>query len=235
MPLTHASSQQRTTRSNSNPATNITLMDIKTLIEKSNQQILETLKSEIDKQASMIASLVSRVDALTNTNIQLEKKYQLLEENNRDMIRSFYREFEDRDRRKMNLIFSGIPERQNGTLEERNNSDFEHVKRVLADLSLPSDHVTAHTYRIGKPGKGGQQLLKVKCLDEEFKRNVLRKAKQLRNISPYERIFINADLTFVQRQERRLLADELRRRRGLGEDVMIRNGTFVPKQNSKKI
>ncbi len=204
-------------------------MDIKILIEKSNQQILDTLKREVDKQASVISSLVDRLDTLTKTNELLEKKCQLLEENTRVSTKTIYKEIEDRARRKENLIFSGIPETLNGSLEDRKVADQEYVERILMNLSIADDGVITRIHRIGRSVDDKPRLLLVKCMNEEIKLDVLRNAKKLRNLETYKTIYVNPDLTLAQRQERKLLANELKRRRALGEDVVIQNNSVVLK------
>ena len=218
---------QRATRSNSTPQANITLLEIKSLIEKSKQDIIETLETKVDKQTSMIASLLKRVDDLTGANIQLERKCNLLEEKLVSLPKSTFEEIEDRDRRKMNLIISGVPGKTDGSVEERKAVDAKFVKGLLEDLSVFNDGMRFQTYRIGKPSKGGHRLLKVAFCDLAHKQDVLWKAKHLRDMPSYRHVYINPDLTFLQRQDRKLLMEELKARREAGDDVMIRNGKIV--------
>ena len=63
--------KQRVTRSNSN--NNVTLAEIKALIENTRNDILENLKSEVNKMTETIRNLTNRVNDLEN-EFQSRKK-----------------------------------------------------------------------------------------------------------------------------------------------------------------
>jgi len=73
--------------------------------------------------------------------------------------------------------------------------------------------------------------LKVTFKNQETRQEIVRKARLLRNMPPYRNIFVNPDLTLKQRQERKELNEELKRRRVLGEEVMIWKGKVIEKSN----
>lgn len=141
-------------------------------------------------------------------------------------------EVESRDRRKANLILSGIPEKDEGTAEERKRSDLLTVKRLFSTLdnSTKKDLISA-VVRIGKITSSRPRLLKVICCDSETKRTLLSKSKDLRNFEQYKNVYINPDLTPLQQVKNNKLREELRNRRNLGEDVTIRNGRVVIKNS----
>ena len=70
---------QRTTRSNSN-SSNITLHDIKTLIEKTKVEILGTVKTEVEKLKSLTSTLLKRVDELEQSQNVLNERCRKLEQ-----------------------------------------------------------------------------------------------------------------------------------------------------------
>ena len=60
--------------------------------------------------------------------------------------------------------------------------------------------------------------------------SLLRRAKELRNTSEHRgRVYVNPDQTKRQRELSKALRNELRARRDLGEDVVIRHGKIVSK------
>ena len=221
---------QRSTRSNSNSNTQITLSDIKTLIEKSRHDLLQMLAEKMDNQAKKIDSISQRLDEITNENNLLRKKNEILEERIESISSSVFEEVEDRYRRQKNIIISGIPEQRTGDLTERKESDLEKVKKLLEHLSasINKDDITT-VHRVGKTGTSIDRLLKVAFKNREAKEEVIRKSKQLRDIPAYRKTFINPDLTLKQRHQRKALDDELKNRRGLGQDVVIWKGKVVEK------
>ena len=220
---------QRILRSNSlsNTSSSVTLPEMKTLIDKMKKNILDTLMTEVDKQTSLVKELVKKVEDLNGRNAQLEERCLKLEDDMKTVATSIFEELDDRGRRKRNLIISGIPESTEGTAEERKEADREKVKSILYKLSLEEGDIVARQNRIGRVNEGRNRLLKIVCHGEESKFAVLRRSKVLRDSAKFQNIYINADLTSMQRNERKRLRDEFKRRRALGEDVALHYGRIV--------
>jgi len=151
---------QRNTRSNSNTNTQITLLDIKTLIEKSKQDMLEVLAEKMDNQTKMIDSLVKQIEEMTKVNKSLKKKNEILEERIESLSSSVIEEMEDRIRRQKNIIISGISEERSGSIDERRRIEVEKVEEIMQQLSVDADRddITS-IHRIGKPGRAIDLLL----------------------------------------------------------------------------
>ena len=227
------SPNQRTLRSKSNPSNAITLSDIKTLIEKNKDAILESLKDEIEKQTSLISTLVKQVEDLHKKNLNLEQKCNKLEEAMSRMTTSVLEEVNDQQRRRKNLIISGVPESVTRSAEDRKSEDKSRVKTILDELIECDDNLIVHVHRMGKIVDGRNRILRVVLRDEESKQRILKTARRLKTSEIFQDIFINPDLTLAQRQEKKHLRYELKRRKDLGEDVQIRNGHVVSKSSSQ--
>ena len=91
-----------------------------------------------------------------------------------------------------------------------------------------SDVPIRSTYRVGKNQKmSSPRLLKVILPDIETKQIILKKAKDLRNVSTCKNVFINPDLTPFQQKIQKDLREELKRRRDAGDRVKIYRGKVV--------
>jgi hypothetical protein len=137
---------------------------------------------------------------------------------------------EERDRRKANLIVSGIVEKEDGTVVERKQHDKAKVETLLQNLCDFNSTVITSVNRIGKVNSSKPRLLKIVCGNIETKLSLLRKAKELRRISSFKGVYLNPDQTPMQQKESKRLREELRRRRALGEDVLIQRGKIVERQ-----
>ena len=73
------------------------------------------------------------------------------------------------------------------------------------------------------------RLLRVVLRDEDDAKTILYNAKKLRDMPQHSKIFINPDLTPYQQKLNKTLRDELKRTRASGEDVIIRGGKVVPR------
>ena len=127
----------------------LSLLDIKTLIESSKIEIIDTVRYEHAKLNDVIASLLKKVENLENKNAELEQRCKQFEQANAQLLNktvdgekieekvtSVYNELEDRKLRESNLIISGIEEEKEGTVEERLSKDEEKVRKVLNYLSI---------------------------------------------------------------------------------------------------
>lgn len=228
MPNTRSS---RTTRSNSNPQNNITLADITKLLENHKADLLASLNSRFDEIASRMTKIINRMNNIDQMITQVELRCTQVEEASEKLFSSITQEIEDRNHRRLNLIVSGIPEGE-GCLEERKSADKEKIETLLGDLDDEwDDDVIEHVHRIGNNVSKGPRLIRVTCSGESVKKDILRRAKQLRNLPVHSNVYINPDLTLQQRDENKRLRNEVKARRSQGENVMIRNGKIVERRN----
>ena len=228
---------QRTTRSNSN-ASSISLNDIKSLIESSTTEILSIVKTENEKLKSMIKIFNNRVDEVERkTNlleskckdleekcIRLEKMCQQKDTSDQELIE----EAMERQRRRKFLIISGLPEQQKGNIEERIKGDTAKVTELAATLGVEDLNLTEVT-RIGRISHDRPRLLRIKCCSFDEKLSLLKAAKDLRKHDAYGGVYINPDLTRLQRVKNKELRTELRQRREAGEEVIIYRGRIIDK------
>ena len=136
----------RNTRSNSN-AQNISLNDIKSLIEERTSVILKTVKEdigdvkkEIMEMKETISSLVERIRYLEGRSNFFETKVANLERDIQDIKskqvwglapeEEIFHEAEERIKRRKYLIVSGAQEKASETVEERWQYDREILSRA---------------------------------------------------------------------------------------------------------
>lgn len=224
----------RTTRSGSN-ASNITLSDIKTLIENSKSEILLGVKTEVERLTTTIHSLINRVEALETKNTELEERCKQIEEKSDNglttgfVAESLCKEVLLRKRKEKYLVINGMPEATSGSVAERKQSDEENIKLIAASLDVRNISVS-DVSRLGRSVGVLPRLVRFKCSDRNIKAELLRKAKELRTNPNYSRIFISPDLTKIQLSEAKILQNELKRRREAGERVVIFRGSIVSKE-----
>ena len=113
---------QRTTRSNSNSAS-INLNDIKTLIENSKTELLNTFNVELTKLNNNISTILKRIDILENRCRNLEITADKARDNAEILKEEVLKEAEDRYARRKFLIVSGLTEPETGSPMEREAED----------------------------------------------------------------------------------------------------------------
>ena len=215
-------------RSKSHQDSNITLHDIKEIIENSKADILDTMKKENERIFNQLSLLIKRVDEVEKRTALLEQRCNL-ETKTLDST-SILDEMKDRLRRKKGLVISGLPEPVEGSVNERKEADKIKIRSLLNDLCDQTDDSISRMHRIGRQQPDKPRLLRIVFRDEDDAKDVLYKAKELRNMPVYANIFINPDLTPSQREANKKLREEVKRRRTSGEDVIIRGNKVIPRR-----
>ena len=193
---------------------------------------LTSVKSSITEQSDKITHLLHKIKELDDRNTKLEQKCIKLEDDLRSLPENLLEEFEDRSRRRRNIIISGIPERSEGSADERMKADKDDVEEVLQTLWKQYDDELVRCHRIGRQTTGKSRLLRVVLQDEEAKSSILSNARELRKCPSYKSVYVNPDLTITQRKINKLLRVELKRRKDLGEDVLIRRNRIVARREN---
>lgn len=144
-------------------------------------------------------------------------------------------EREERNRRRTSVIIHGLQESSSDDEDVRQSEDEEHMIGLLHEIKC--DNVSING--IVRLGKRAEDLsvkprpMKVIVASEEQKIKVLKQAKNLKSKKEggFDKVFIHQDLTPKQRQERKVLVDELKRRKDQGEENLILvNGRIVTKR-----
>ena len=145
----------------------------------------------------------------------------------------------ERDRRKLNLLFVNVQE-STGDKEEKMEGDMKKVKEMIQKI-VPEEAQrikVMNPTRLGAVNAGSRpRLLKIQVESEEIKWNLIKNAYKLntgKDWSDPTKQYINLDLTPKEREQNRLLREELRRRKAAGEkNIKIKGNqivTFEPTQ-----
>lgn len=181
------------------------LKDLKALII-SLQDEIKSLRTE---QFEMRGAL--------NTNIEFEE---IIEEIN------------ERNRRKCNLVISGIAEQSQ---EQSTAERFEKDKTIITDVLLkiqPDLNVdNIKPIRLGRfdVNNARPRLLKITLSDEQQVLNTIRKAKTIKNYNEYKHVSIFSDRTPRQINYYKDIKNQLTERINSGENCRIKYVNGVPK------
>ena len=229
---------QRTLRSTTH--NELTLDNVKNLLENSKKDIVRSLKAELQDLKGIISSLTTRVEKLEEEKKDILNNYQELWQKTKLLEKAgpigkpptevFANEIEQRHARRKNIIVRGLSESDDGSPSERNEKDLHAVKEVLITLSIPDAPIKDVT-RLGRIVQGRSRLLRVRFHDLNLRNEILRKSSTLKNSTVYKNVYINRDLTKCEQMQQKELREELTKRRNLGEDVMIRDGKVVKREN----
>lgn len=226
-----------------------TLPDIEALISSSisaaKDDIINTFKKELRKVNDTLESLTGRINNIEIHLAEIENK-QIRQDNDIKSLNDkvnyitsqsstsnndLYKEIELRLSKKENVVISGIPESNAGSVQDRITADEAYINCLMEELDIQNVKYK-RIERIGKIPTRGSRLLRVCGLESHKRVDLLKKSKELRNSTQYRRVYIHADLTPMQRHQERELQNELRDRRASGEDVVIYRGKIQPRKQA---
>ena len=141
------------------------------------------------------------------------------------------------DKRKMNLIVFGLPEAdsvgENWGIAEKVKKDIETMNTIISDeleVALSPRTGIIDARRLGAKTQGKHRPLKLEFRDLGTKRDVLTKAKTLRNSDNEiaKKLYINPDLTKEQKEADKELRKEMwRQREEENKNVIIKKGQII--------
>ena len=138
-------------------------------------------------------------------------------------------EYREREQRKLNLIFHKVPESSHSDLSSRGEQDLQFIHTLAKELGVNHLEIT-NIIRLGQPRESGARLLKVSVSSFQSKKQLLSKAKNLRQAKSehLRKVYITPDLSPQERSHQKNLRAELHRRRTAGEqNLVIRRGQIV--------
>jgi hypothetical protein len=235
MPSNNNTPSARSLRSNSQ--TDLTLSSIKALIDASKDEIITSLRAEMQSLKESISSLSRRVDRLEEEN--RIRQDTLLQRNSEPLsvegaCSEIMNEFEQRNRRKLNLIIFGVPEAVAGTIADRKAADKEQCSEIFEAIGL-RDCAIKDVSRIGKVTGEKRRLLRVSLAKEDDKYHLVAHSKNLRHVPKFDNIYVKPDLTHLQRKIDFELRRELQAKKKAepSEDFVIRRGKVIPRNHSQ--
>ena len=229
----------------------VCIVKLPTVLEKFNGS--KDTQSTVDEQIKVIQTQLT--DLAAKMNDQIDSRFQQLEKeiitnlpssnsvtqslpSAHEPVRTVtaisasqvINEYRDRESRKLNIILHNVPESESTESTTRITHDTHAVADIADKIGIGSVDVSS-TVRLGKIIEGRSRLLKVHLCNLQHKRLLLSNAKKLKGLSGvHQKIYITPDLSLKERQDNKLLREELLRRKRNGEsELIIRRGQIVSK------
>lgn len=142
-----------------------------------------------------------------------------------------FREFNDRERRRKNVILYGMSESGDATATKL--SDEQKIRNLLHSLQITCNEFSAYRLRSRLRTSQRPCPVKIEFKDLTTPSSLMSKFyapdSYVKSVDDWKSVTVSRDLTKVQQEERKLKQDELRQRRGNGENVKMSlvNGSHV--------
>ena len=196
---------------------------------------VESLESKfssmLDAITDLKANLITQLDKTIDD--KLNERLKGVEENVAMQVRQEVSEMTERERRRLNVIIQNVPESTKEEKEEKQKDDAARVLEMFKNVEDVKQEEISDPVRLPSKSDDRPRVIKVSFKSETTKQKILRNYFQTLNkkgTNPKECIYINNDLTPIQRKEEKTLRDDLKRRREAGEaNLVIRNGKIITK------
>lgn len=149
-------------------------------------------------------------------------------------------EKEEKEKRKNSVIIHGVSESDCESPTDRQDEDLAVLAAMLHELDCDEVKATK-AIRLGKrstdaSSENKPRPIKMMVESEEQKIKVIRSAKNLRLLQDggWKKVFIHQDLTLKEREERRRMLGQLKKRREDGETGLVLVGNKIVKRFIKK-
>lgn len=173
-----------------------------------------SLGNDIDELKALIISLKKEIEVLRVNVVKVSEN-----SNSGFDFEEAIQEFNERSKRKSNLVLFGIPEPDNTVVNhERQNHDKNEVQRVIQFISPDLNISNTSLTRLGKydPTKAYPRPIKISLDSEQLVHKVIKNANKLRN-SQYNNIKLSFDRTPRQIEYYRSVKSQLTERQSQGE------------------
>ena len=178
-------------------------------------------------------SVMTRMDKLEERKPELTERD--LDERIEMKVNEALEEMQEREKRRMNVVFVNVPESEADTPEERKKEDLEKIATIVRTVSdVTKDDMTDPT-RLGAKVIGKDKrprMLRMTVRNEETKKKLLTNARKIEG-KGRDRVYINQDRTPKEREIFRKLREELMEKRKENHDLVIRDNKIVPKRGGE--
>ena len=198
------------------------------------EEKIDLIRKEIGDHNNLVKDTVTDVesvkklysDVLKNKNgdDKVEDPRKSLE-SMQECLENIQREKTEQEKRRRNLAVSNLPESEAASGEDRKKDDVELLSSIIKE-ELKLIVKIEHAFRVGKKTDERARILIVTLETEDCKWEILKAAKKLRESENEmaKNVFINKDLTRLEREKNKKLREEVKARRERGENVKIIRG-----------
>ena len=195
--------------------------------QKSNTEVSESITT----YASVLSQNAAKQTETTGAVIKLKNDIEALNNTAVNEKKAIH-DAKIKEIKMFNVVMFDLPESKKSSAKKAYKDDFIKVMNIIdPDQNLKDGDVT-DLYRIGNKEASSTRPLIIRFNSSKLRNDILK----LRDLvytnkkNKTTKIFIAPDRTREEREERKKLVDEMRRRKANNEDVVIRNGKVIPRQ-----
>ena len=210
-------------------------VNINSKIETLQTQVTDLVTKVNEQINNRLQQLEEKLTSIPSTSQSISTSCSSTDESTENLASQVIDEYRDRENRKLNVILHNVPESTSTDVTECISHDTDAVLDLTNKIGAGPVEVSS-VARLGKKLDGKHRLMKVRFNTMQQKHRVLANAKNLRSLSStLQKVFITPDQSLKERQQNKLLYDELLRHRRGGEgDLVIRRGKITKRIQAAK-
>lgn len=184
--------------------------DFKEKFNKLEEKIAQNNTADFNSLQTSISQLQADFNNFKNSNSPNSSQKSVFDE--------VFQEFNERQKRKCNLIVFGVPENPELSNEERVNEEKSQISEIIRCSSVSLNGINdIKPIRLGRHIPNKTRPIKVTLESEEQVRQIIGKAKDLKSQQRFTGIFVSFDKTPRQIEQYRQVKNELEERKNKGE------------------
>lgn len=197
-------------------------------------ELKEELKVHVESEIESVKLEIASVKSTSVTQAELNSLKEQMEQklHSTDSAEDVIKEVQERQDRRLNIVVFNVQESEAEDAEQRKKADLDNIRAIFdtVGVSVPLAKLT----RLGNPAgnPAGKRPIRFKASSEQDVKTILSAAPKLQN-GTYRSVFINRDMTPLERAEWKKLVIEKKKRNEMATAAMentkwiIRNNRVV--------
>ncbi|CAF0714789.1 unnamed protein product [Brachionus calyciflorus] len=186
------------------------------------ENMVNDMKAEVDELKKTVADKDEEIKKIKESSTTNTCSYAAMLKGTKNteaenvLLAKISKENKEKRRKENNIIISGLPEKNDGNVEEKKEYDNEKVNKILNILELDSEHEIKKYTRLkpSNPNKKSDMIV-VELNSKKKVTTALKNSKELKNNEEFKNVYINRDLSLAERNREEV--------RGGGVVIFIRN------------
>jgi hypothetical protein len=213
-------------------------------LARATEVLLKAAEVKIKEAEERAVSTETKLETVVEASLVegLEKKLELKMSDKVRIAKSDVEEQMEIEKRRGNLVFHGVKETivkldsivEGDLIKSPDQEMIEELLRV--GLRLDATRHIEEVQRIGRYQEGKIRPLRVKIKTFEARNEILKRARDLKGLEQFKKVFIAPDLTRKQQEVDKELRDKVKQFREEGHsNVKIKQGKVIKNEEGKQV
>ena len=169
-------------------------------------RVKNELKEDIRAVSTSVTQIVEDIDTLKRDMKDHQYKVdRIVDDKLHDATTLCFKEFREREQRKLNIIVFNVPESEKESVDDRKNDDLEYLRGMMSDVELNVPFYQVSRIGAMEKAQNGPRPIKARTTCVADHRKILKTIPKIHETEGYRDIGIRRDETPLERDQFRKL------------------------------